>query len=116
LLAGDLLVARRYDLTRSQANIVNIGAFAGALVGVAAPVLAGSKNATVLFGAAAAGAVFGMSGLAASFPQGDLAARRTSAVPPREHERRALFSLQFAGLAEAFGRVRGDHVLARLTF
>jgi hypothetical protein len=115
LLTGDLLLARRYDLTSSQANIVNIGAFAGALVGVAAPVLAGSKSPTVLFGAASLGAVLGMSGLAASFPEGAVA-RRATAVPVGERERRVGFSFQFAGLAQAFGRVRGNHVLARLTF
>ena len=34
LLLGDALLARPFDLTPSQANIVNIGAFAGALVGL----------------------------------------------------------------------------------
>jgi hypothetical protein len=57
-----------------------------------------------------------MSGLAASFPQGDLVARPASPLPTRDREGRARFSFQFAGLAEAFGRVRGNHVLARLTF
>jgi hypothetical protein len=116
LLAGDLLLARRYDLTSSQANIFKIGGFAGALFGVAVPVLVESKSPTVLFGAASLGAVLGMSGLASSFPEGGLVARHATAIPAGEAERRVRFSFQFAGLAEAFGRVRGNHVLARLTF
>ena len=46
--------ARRFDLTQSQANIVNVGAFAGGLVGVAAPVLHGRADSAFAFGAAAA--------------------------------------------------------------
>ena len=115
LLVGDLALARRFDLTRSQANIVNIGAFAGALVGIAVPVLGGSDNPTYLLGAAATGAVLGMAGLASSFPTGPSAASRTGAQH-NDHDGGARLRLRFEGLAQSLSGVRGNHVLARLTF
>jgi hypothetical protein len=115
LVAGDMLLARPFDLTRSQANIVSIGAFAGALVGVAAPVLAGSDSPVFIFGAAATGAALGMAGLASSFPTGGTTARRSASVH-RERDGSARFAVRLDGLAQALGGVRGNHVLARLTF
>ena len=115
LLAGDMLLARPFDLTRSQANIVSIGAFAGALVGVAAPVLARSDSPVFIFGAAATGAALGMAGLASSFPTGETTARRSSSVH-RERDGSARFAFRLDGLAQALGGVRGNHVLAQLTF
>jgi len=115
LLAGDVLLARPFNLTQSQANIVNIGAFAGALVGVAVPVLAQSDNQVFLFGAAATGAAIGMAGLASSFPSRDAVPQRTGSVR-QKRDGSARFAVRLDGLAQALGGVRGNHVLARLTF
>ena len=114
LLLGDRLLARPFDLTPSQANILNIGAFAGALVGAAVPVLAGSDNPSYIFGAAATGAFFGIAGLASSFTSGDVALRSTGAG--RNRDGGARFSLRLEGLAQAVGGVRGNHVLGRFVF
>jgi hypothetical protein len=115
LLLGDLLVARQFDLTRSQANIVNIGAFAGALVGVSVPVLAGSDSPTFLFGAAATGAVLGMTGLASSFPKREAALRRSGSIP-FSRDGGARLSFRLDGLAQTLTGARGNHVLARVSF
>jgi hypothetical protein len=115
LLAGDVLLARPFDLTRSQANIVNIGAFAGALVGIAAPVLARSDSPVYIFGAAATGAAIGMAGLASSFPTPDATAQRSGRVQ-HERDEGARFAVRLGGLAQTLGGVRGNHVLARLSF
>ena len=114
LVMGDVLFARLFDLTRSQANILDVGAFAGALIGAALPVAAKSDNATYVFGSAAAGAAIGMGLLAGSFPQG--ASRRASAIPGAKSRTDAHFNFQPSGFAAALGGVRGNHVLARLTF
>jgi len=114
LLLGDRLLARPFDLTRSQANIVNIGALAGALVGAAVPVLAGSDNPSYIFGAAATGAFFGIAGLASSFTTGEVALRSTGAERNRDGGVR--FRLRLEGLAQAVSGVRGNHVLGRFVF
>jgi hypothetical protein len=116
LFVGDVMIARPLNLTRSQANILNVGAFAGALVGVALPVLARAENTGVLFGAAAGGAVLGMAGLAASFPESAEAERRVGRLPQARRDTGPSFSFQPASLAAAFGGIQGNHVVARLTF
>jgi hypothetical protein len=116
LLMGDLLIARPLELTRSQATIVNIGAFAGALLGVAIPVVAKSDNVPFIFGAAATGAALGMGALAASFPPRGGAAERTGTLPQQKGENSSRLSFQPTSLAAALGGVRGNHVLARLSF
>ena len=115
MLLGDRLLARPFDLTPSQANILNIGAFAGALVGAAVPVVAGSDNESYIFGAAATGAFFGIAGLASSFASGDAAAVRSTGAE-RNRDGGARFSLRLDGLAQVVGGVRGNHVLGRFVF
>jgi hypothetical protein len=117
-LVGDWALARPYDLTEAQANLLNIGAGAGALVGVAIPVLASSENGTFIGGAAATGAILGMSVIAGTFHS-----RQQSgpAGSPRRSSNRSGsdgFHLGFspASLAGAFAGIPGNHVLARLTF
>jgi hypothetical protein len=63
LLAGDRLLVRRYDHSRSDGSLVGVGAIAGALMGGGVAVLVGSSDrfnaATAALGAAgAAGGVF----------------------------------------------------------
>lgn len=59
-LAGDRIFVRRHDFTESEGRLMGLGALAGALLGVAAPLAAGSDNAHVYFGGAAVGAMVGM--------------------------------------------------------
>ncbi len=61
LLVGDLAIARPFDLTTADANLVTIGAFAGGIIGLAIPIAARSSNASLAFGSAAGGAAIGMS-------------------------------------------------------
>jgi hypothetical protein len=61
LLFGDLAIARPFDLTTSDANLVTIGAFAGGIMGLAVPFIAKSGNNSLAYGSAAGGAALGMS-------------------------------------------------------
>jgi hypothetical protein len=59
LWAGDRLVARPYDLTAAQGRLLQIGAGAGALMGLAIPMMEQSNNGSVSLGWASAGAAVG---------------------------------------------------------
>ena len=61
LLVGDAAIARPFDLTTSDANLVTIGAVAGGVMGLAIPLIAQTGNGSVVSGSAAAGATLGMS-------------------------------------------------------
>ena len=79
LLVGDLAIARRFDLTESDATIVNVGAIAGGLVGLAAPVAGSSDNGTFILASAAIGASLGVAAvIGISDPRNDATATRIS--------------------------------------
>lgn len=59
-LAGDRIFVRRNDFTESEGRLMGLGALAGALLGIAAPLAGESQNARVYFGGAAVGAMIGM--------------------------------------------------------
>ena len=59
LLAGDQLLARPFDHTESEARLLAVGTGAGALIGIALPVLAQSGNSHLVLGAAAIGGIVG---------------------------------------------------------
>src|SRR5262249_62318873 len=61
LLVGDAAIARPFDLTTTDANLVTIGAVAGGVMGLAIPLIARTGNGSVISGSAAAGATLGMS-------------------------------------------------------
>ena len=61
LLVGDASIARPFDLTTSDANLVTIGAVAGGVMGLAIPLIAQTGNGSVVSGSVAAGATLGMS-------------------------------------------------------
>lgn len=61
LLVGDLSIARHFDLSESDATLVDVGAVAGGLIGVAIPVILQSDNTGFLLGAGAVGAAVGVS-------------------------------------------------------
>jgi len=66
LLVGDGAIARPFDLTTADANLVTIGAFAGGVMGLAIPLVAQTGNGSVVSGSAAAGATLGMAMVFAS--------------------------------------------------
>jgi hypothetical protein len=66
LLVGDAAIARPFDLTNADANLVTVGAVAGGVMGLAVPLAAQSDNAALIFGSVAGGAVLGMSVIFAS--------------------------------------------------
>ncbi|MDP1862076.1 MAG: hypothetical protein Q8K82_25715 [Gemmatimonadaceae bacterium] len=59
-LAGDRIFVRRYDFTQSQGRLMGLGALAGALLGIAAPIAVESNDPRVYFGGASLGAMVGM--------------------------------------------------------
>lgn len=59
LLVGDRLIAKRYDLTESKAALIRIGAFAGALIGVAIPVALDMDHSRTILGFSSVGAILG---------------------------------------------------------
>ena len=115
---GDRALARRLDLTESQAGILNVGAAAGGLIGAAIPVIAGSHDASATLGAAAVGALLGVSAITASFTSADLTRLPgTSRFRSSRSESAGLrFAVESSSLVASLIGVPGRHVLARLTF
>lgn len=57
--AGDRLLVRPFDHTESDARLLALGTGAGAVMGLAIPVLAQSENARLIFGTATVGGILG---------------------------------------------------------
>jgi len=57
--AGDRLIAKRFDLTAAQGRILQVGAVAGSLMGLALPVLSQSSDVALDVGFATAGGIIG---------------------------------------------------------
>ena len=119
VLVGDRVFARHFDLTQSQANILNVGAIAGGLVGLAVPVLSGNDNATFDFAATAVGASLGMAVIATGFlPPNSVAMRFRTGT--RTSNARGTRSPQFtfapAGFLAALSGMPGKQTLGRITF
>ena len=107
LVAGDRLLVKRFDHTRSEAALVNLGAAAGALMGAGVFVLVDSdRNSDEL--ALSLATLGGIGGIAAT--EYFLATRADAG--------RLGARLQFnpAGLAMAAGGVRGQHAILRFEF
>ena len=66
MLVGDAAIARPFDLSTADANLVTIGAFAGGIMGLTVPLAAKSSSGSLAFGSAAVGAALGMSVVFAS--------------------------------------------------
>jgi hypothetical protein len=58
-IAADRLLARRFDYEDSEARLLQLGTVAGAVVGLAVPVLAQSDNPSLIFGPATLGGLLG---------------------------------------------------------
>jgi hypothetical protein len=116
VIAGDQLIARNYDLTQSQANILKIAGSAGALLGLVIPVLAGGESIGALAGASL-GATIGIAGMVSTFPAPLDASTRVgssrSDLPVRSASR---LTLSVPSAVAAFGRRQGNHVIAQWRF
>jgi hypothetical protein len=121
-IAGDRLLVRPFDHTEAEARLLELGAGAGALMGLAIPVLAQSGDRQVNFAAMTIGGILGAvvsEGLLA--PQrarsGELGAapRRTGATREVHRER---VSVRFApeGAVMAGLGQRGRHPILSLSF
>lgn len=115
IVVGSQVLARPFDLTQSEANILTVGAVAGGLLGAALPVLMGSSSNSALPGAASVGAILGAAAIASSFPRASV--RRVGGVPARRLRDGGLrLTMTPESAVAAFAGVPGHHVLARLTF
>jgi hypothetical protein len=113
-LIGSQVFARQFNLTRTQANILDVGAVAGALVGLAIPVLADQNNTGAVMGAAAGGATLGAAIIAGSFP---LASRVGAPVAGRFRRLgSAQFSLSPLSALALAGRSPGQYSLVNVRF
>jgi hypothetical protein len=120
VVGGDRWLVRPFDFTESEARTLQYGGVAGALVGVALPVLAHTSNEHVLWGAATAGGILGAyvtlksidpqratSGFGLSTPRSDHAV----AERPRVDVQFTPEVLVLAGL-----RMKGNYPVVSLTF
>lgn len=82
-VVGDVALARPFNFTRSQTNLLKIGALAGGLIGAAIPVLAEDVDPAVGFAAVAGGASIAVAALVGSFPKTDLAGNLRLGLSPR---------------------------------
>ncbi len=105
---GAAAVARKFDLTESQANQVNLGTIAGGLTGLVLPTLAQARDGRAFFLAGAIGGAIGMAVTLNMVDPRPGAGRRVST------SRRVRFTpLGVLGLAG--GRPAGDPGLRRAT-
>jgi hypothetical protein len=117
IVVGNYAIARREDLSTSEANIATVGALAGGLIGLAVPVLAQSKDNSLTLGAAGFGATIGMAATLGITKRnrGDGAARFQPS--PRTRESRLGFTAPSAGaLVGLVARAPGHYSLLRVTF
>lgn len=125
LVAGDRLLVKPFDFTRSQATALRVGGIGGGLLGMAATT--GSDDGRIVAASAAAGGALGAwIAYRSVHPRrvGDRAplreARRDGATDgaPDEPTRaaRVAWSLDPAGLAMAAARTPGRHGILSLTF
>jgi hypothetical protein len=108
-VAGEFLLARRFDHTPYEAGMLGLGAAGGALVGAGAYTLfhgASAKGATVPYVAATIGAVSGLALAEALMPPRDDAGRQTSM---RVH-------VDPMGFMLAAARAPGAHSLVQVSF
>lgn len=115
-LVGESALARQFDLTQSQANILKVGAVAGALMGAAIPALANSGNVQFVLGSAGAGATLAVAGLASSFPS--RAGDSGSGQPSRRFRSLNRFSIDLpaASIVRLAAHSPGAHPLVHIAF
>lgn len=110
VIVGDLALARPFDFTTSEANLVTVGAIAGGLMGLALPLISDSDNRSLILGSVGGGATIGMSlvvGLTNPRHAGE--SRLQPTTPSR-------LSLLPGGLLGVATRAPGPHPLVQLRF
>ena len=115
-IAADRLVVRRFDYGEAESRLLQLGTAAGAVVGLAVPVLAESDNPQAIFGPATAGGILGAiltHRLLAPARARSAAATRTGRRPEAER-----FTLRFTpqSLLLARSGQRGRHPVLSATF
>lgn len=114
ILVGDRLLARRYDLTESEARLAQLGSLAGGLMGLGLSVMADVEDNTAL-GLVAAGGLAGLAlTVAISDPQ--LAGAQSGLRFEPKGRRDARVELDPMSIAHAFARTPGQHSLVRVRF
>ena len=118
-LAGDRFLVRPFDHTESDSRLLALGTGAGALMGLAIPVLAQSDSPPLIFGTATVGGILGAiftEGLID--PQrarvGDSATERRTGSVDRPSRVDVRFST--AGALMAGSGMRGNHAILSMTF
>lgn len=118
-LVGDRVFVRPFDHTESDARLLALGTGAGAVIGLAIPVLAQSDKPSLIFGTATIGGILGAiltENLIApdrARPGDSGAARRTGSL---RRSSRASFTFSPMGALMARSGMRGDHSILSLRF
>lgn len=110
---GERVIARSFNLTQTQANVLKVGALAGGLIGLAIPTLADEQSLPLQAVTAAGGATLGMAALAASFPR---STRVGSSLRSTRQVGSFGVSISPASAFAAATGVAGRHSLVRLSF
>jgi hypothetical protein len=114
MVVGNYTIARRLDLSTSEANIATVGALAGGLIGLAVPVLTQSSDNSLVLGAAGFGATLGMAiTLGITKDNRSAGAARLDRTSDPGWRVTAPSALGLAGLA---ARAPGRYPLVRVTF
>ncbi len=115
IIIGNYTIARREDLSTSEANIATVGALAGSLIGLAVPLLTQSNDTPLALAAAGFGATLGMAATLGITKQDRSGASRLRSVQGAYPGWRV--TVPFAGsLVGLMARVRGQYPLLRVTF
>ena len=118
-LAADRFLVRPFDHTEAEARLLQYGAVAGGLIGIALPVLANANNPNVYFGTATLGGIIGaalttsyMKPEAARVGLGREPSRRVGEKPSSRFDvRLAPEGAVLAGLGQ-----KGNHSILSVTF
>ena len=118
-LAGDRFFVRPYDHTESDARLLGLGTAAGAVMGLAIPVLARSDNPQLIFATATIGGILG-----ALLTENLIAPQRASAGMNQRERRsgslgrssRVAVRVSAEGALLAGAGLRGNHSIVALTF
>jgi hypothetical protein len=115
-LAADRLLVRRFDYGESESRLLQLGTAAGAVVGLAVPVLAESDNPQAIFGPATAGGIAGA--ILTHRLLGAARARSAAAVRTGQRSQVERFTFRFApqNLLLVRGGRRGTYPVLSATF
>ena len=114
ILVGNYAIARREDLSTSEANIATVGALAGGLIGLAVPVLTQSDDNSLILGAAGFGATLGMAATLGITKQNR--AGRSDRLGSVRHSGWQVTAPSASALAGLVTRAPGRYPLLRVTF